>query len=165
MIPLVLLFILELLASSGSVSQRETKEWLYNTPTMESENVRLSDFEFTEGIDDEAAMVFDDGTGTKEISLCGNLPQILWWYILGAYLLLLGFNFYESYRISSQVSWRFEILLTLAFLGIWQGFDICQHVLWFPWTVLKLGLIMYLIAEVLALADISHKASMKKERE
>lgn len=79
------------------------------------------------------------------VVLAPALPQILWVFLLVAYITLLVFNWSYTFRTVTSPQWRFELILTLLTLGAWYHLDSGRGELWFPLTLIKAGLIVAII--------------------
>jgi hypothetical protein len=100
-------------------------------------------------IDEEAVMVVSESDEVRVVALCRSLPADTWAFLLAIYVLLLAFNLREQGRISGEIAhWRFETFLTVFFLVEWFVFDGCREALWFPLSLIKCSLIVFLIFQV-----------------
>lgn len=132
---------------------------------MTSDTLRISDLQGEASLGGPAVMVAEQGGGLEMVSLCQNLPTRVYGFLLLAYVALLLFNFQISYRKRGQVGGVFEVVLTGLFVLIWSSFDECREALWFPWVLVKAGLLLALIAQAIALVYQEHQAEYEEENE
>jgi len=71
------------------------------------------------------------------------LPGELWLFLLLAYVALLVFNFSYTFETVTSPQWFWELLYTLSALYCWYVFDREELYLWFPFIILKSGLILF----------------------
>lgn len=86
-------------------------------------------------IDAEAAAVVLQNTAAASTEL--------FVFLLLAYGALLVFNFSYTFRVVTTPQWRLETLITLCALWAWWILDPDSAFLWFPFTILKIGLIFF----------------------
>ncbi len=98
--------------------------------------LRISDIDGPR-IDEQAASVVVD---TRVA-----LPAELFGFLFLVYVALLVFNFSYTFETVTTPQWRFETLLTLLVLFAWQWLDPEKMQVWFPFLVLKSGLIIFVI--------------------
>jgi hypothetical protein len=98
--------------------------------------LRISDIDGPR-IDERAASVVVDAPVALPVELFGFLFLV--------YVALLVFNFSYTFETVTSPQWRFETLLTLLVLFAWQGLDPERAQVWFPFLVLKSGLIIFVI--------------------
>lgn len=134
-------------------------------PTREVTSVpTLSEQPKSGSIDGRAVMVVATGDVVHEISLCKALPKDVWVLLIFIYVLLMVFNLREQYRLYRSIRyWRFEALITAFFLLEWLVFDTCREQVWFPLTLLKIGLILFLIFEIKGLYQNSLKLAKEDQ--
>lgn len=106
-------------------------------------------------IDDEAAMIVADesaessqssyATRAAMVSPCSALPIGIWIFLLAAYVALLIFNFSYTFERAAKPQWFFEVALTMLALIGWYAWDGCRDHIWFPFAVVKFGLITFAI--------------------
>ena len=105
-------------------------------------------------IDDQAAMIVAGKPAlvtTALAPLCFTLPINIWMFLVLAYVALMVFNFsYTFQQATSETGeratrpqWFWETLYTLLFIVGWFVWDECRSHIWFPFTVVKFGLIMF----------------------
>lgn len=133
-----------LLIVAGILLIVEVFSWLFlGFSVQERSGLRLGEAAMGPMIDTQAVMV--DGED-QVVALCQTLPSSLWMMLLGFYILLLAYNLSSQRQQYGEVRfWRFEMLLSFFFLFEWQVFDTCREALWFPWALMKTGLILTLI--------------------
>lgn len=92
-------------------------------------------------IDESAAMVVVE----EEVRTpaARSLPGELWLFLLLAYGALLVFNFSATFERVVSPQWFWELLYTLLALVSWYTLDPQGLFLWFPFLVIKLGLIIF----------------------
>lgn len=71
------------------------------------------------------------------------LPGELWLFLLLAYVALLVFNFSYTFETVYSPQWFWETLYTFLALFCWYVFDREAVYLWFPFMILKSGLIVF----------------------
>lgn len=96
--------------------------------------VRISEIDGPR-IDDEAAMVVQSAGFVA--------PVELYLFLLVAYVALLLFNFSFTFETVLAPQWRLEGLITLAALLAWYWLDPDGRALWFPFAILKSGLLLF----------------------
>jgi len=104
-------------------------------------------------IDDEAAM-------TILAPVCSTLPAGLWVFLLIAYAALLIFNFSYTFEQAIRPQWFFELTLALLVLIAWYVWDECRTNIWFPFAIVKFGLIIFALYAYL----LEKKPLEKKEQ-
>lgn len=90
-------------------------------------------------IDDEAAMIVAE----KATVVCQTLPLNAWVFLVIAYIALLVFNFSYTFKEVERPQWVWETLYTLAFIAGWFVWDGCRENIWFPFAIVKFGLIIF----------------------
>ncbi len=85
-------------------------------------------------IDDTAAMI----VVTEE-----GIPGELWMFLVLAYVALLVFNFSYTFEKVTAPQWGWELCYTIAIVWGWALMDPDQRELWFPFMILKSGLILF----------------------
>lgn len=90
-------------------------------------------------IDDEAAMIVTK----KATVVCQTLPLNAWVFLVIAYIALLVFNFSYTFKEVERPQWVWETLYTLAFIAGWFAWDACRENIWFPFAIVKFGLIIF----------------------
>lgn len=96
-------------------------------------------------IDDEAAAVVVEESDPDTFPATRPLPAGLWIGLFFAYAALLAFNLIAGYRQSAGlgIQWRWELIQTAFFLIGWTVWDGYLTAPWFPFAILKAGLILY----------------------
>lgn len=90
-------------------------------------------------IDDEAATIVAE----KAAAVCRTLPLNLWIFLVIAYIALLVFNFSYTFQDAQQPQWFWETLLAFLFIAGWLVWDQCRENIWFPFAIMKFGLITF----------------------
>lgn len=85
----------------------------------------------------------DDGAVMTIVSSEGILPGELWVFLLLAYGALLVFNFSYTFEKVVRPQWGWEVIYTLFVLWGWSVMDTERLYLWFPFMILKVGLIVF----------------------
>lgn len=117
-------------------------------------------------IDDRAAMIVADESSefsctTQAIaSACSTLPLDIWAFLLIAYAALLVFNFSYTFRRAVKPQWGWETLYTALAVIAWYAWDGCRDHLWFPFAVVKSGLIIFAVY-----AYLLEKKLLEKEKQ
>jgi len=99
-------------------------------------------------IDDQAAMIVVDENHREAVMLvsaCSTLPLNVWVFLLMVYVALLIFNFSYTFQQSVKPQWRWEVLYGLLAIIGWYAWDECREQSWFPFAVVKFGLIIFTI--------------------
>lgn len=107
-------------------------------------------------IDDRAAMIVAGKPALVTATLaplCFTLPINIWTFLVLAYVALIVFNFsYTFQQATSELGarvtrpqWFWETLYTLLFIVGWFVWDECRSHIWFPFTVVKFGLIIFVL--------------------
>lgn len=91
-------------------------------------------------IDDGAVMIV---AGESAALACQTLPLNLWMFLVIAYIALLVFNFSFTFQKVNQPQWFWETMYTIAFVAGWFIWDECRENIWFPFAVIKFGLITF----------------------
>lgn len=96
-------------------------------------------------IDSEAAMiVVDESSVAAAVApACVTLPLPIWMFLLIAYVALLIFNFSYTFRQATRPQWFWETLYAALFIAGWFVWDGCRDNIWFPFAVVKFGLITF----------------------
>lgn len=87
------------------------------------------------------------------------LPVTMWVFLLVAYIALLVFNLSSTFKKAIKVQWLWETILTLAFLVGWVLWDTCRTNLWFPLSLIQIGVVIF------ALYLYFFEKKLSKERE
>lgn len=106
---------------------------------------RLSEIDGA-AIDEGAVMAVAEDASLMPYRLCRTLPIGLWVFLLVSYALLLIFNFSYSFQTLGRITWKPEAVYTALFLLGWYLWDSCHATWWFPWLILKMGILLFLIA-------------------
>lgn len=124
---------------SGITTQNQQQENIARTPILKLSEIRGS------RIDDEAAMIVVEESlqAAETEASCFALPKGIWIFLLVAYVALLIFNFSYTFKQVVRPQWVWETILTVLALVSWYIWDGCQNSLWFPFAVVKLGLIVF----------------------
>lgn len=101
--------------------------------------LRISDIDGPR-IDTEAAMIV-----VEEQEAVPVLPGVLWALLLLAYAALIVFNISYTFEKAVTPQWFWEGLYTLAVLVLWYVFDPGRNALWFPFVLVKTGLILFIL--------------------
>ncbi len=134
--PVIILLGLLLLLELGTALVSVPTQTVGREITQVADSVPLRISEITDArIDSVAAMVV----------MAPALPQILWVFLLVAYVTLLVFNFSYTFRTVTSPQWHFELILTILTLGAWYHLDSGRGEIWFPLTLIKSGLIVAII--------------------
>ena len=99
-------------------------------------------------IDEEAAMVvaeesLESSSMIQAVVHCSLLPLSIWVFLVAAYVALLLFNFSYTFEQQIRPQWFFELALTVFVLISWYFLDECRTVPWFPFDIMKFGLITF----------------------
>jgi len=89
------------------------------------------------------AVADDNSIPSAALSSCRTLPTYLWIYLLLAYVALLVYNFSSTFKKATTPQWFWEKLYTALALLAWYVFDGCRAYPWFPLTILKAGVILF----------------------
>lgn len=90
-------------------------------------------------VSDVAAMTVAEGG-----AFCRDLLSVgVWVFLLVAFVALLVFNLSYNFKEATKVQWFWETILALAFLGLWFLWDTCRANLWFPLSVIQIGIIIF----------------------
>lgn len=93
-------------------------------------------------IDDEAAsIVVDEDKVAPQATVI--FPGEFWIFLLLAYVALLIFNLSYTFEKVIEPQWFWESLYTLLALTAWLFLDPTALYTWFPFMVIKLGLIIF----------------------
>lgn len=113
-------------------------------------------------IDDEAAMIVVEETLSAEAQakVCFSLPVEVWIFLLIAFVALLVFNLTLNFEKAISVQWGWELGLAVLTLGVWFLWDECRMYVWFPLSIIKMGVIIY----ALYLYFFEKKFSEEKEK-
>ena len=106
--------------------------------------LRISDIDGPR-IDDEAAAVVVEEPEPVMLPAPRLLPTSVWIFLFFAYAILLAFNLIVGYWQSAGlgIQWRWELIQTALFLIGWTVWDGYLAAPWFPFALLKAGLILY----------------------
>ena len=106
--------------------------------------LRISDIDGPR-IDDEAAAVVVEEPEPVMLPAPRLLPTSVWIFLFFAYAILLAFNLIVGYWQSAGlgIQWRWELIQTALFLIGWTVWDGYLAAPWFPFVLLKAGLILY----------------------
>ncbi len=132
-------------ADQGSVSERSTAvEQVVSPPVVSDRVLKISEIHGPR-IDVEAAMTVVEVGGAVATVRCFTLPAGMWVFLLIVYVALLVFNLtYGFWQVSSgRPQWFWELLYTVLFIVGWYVWDGCQTNVWFPLSVIKMGVILY----------------------
>jgi hypothetical protein len=129
---LVLLGVVEI-ANLAVVVGEQSNNVLFQKPILKISEIRGP------RIDDEAAMIVAE----KALSVCRTLPLNLWVFLVVAYVALLVFNFSYTFKDVERPQWFWETLYALAFIAGWFVWDSCHKNIWFPFAIVKFGLIIF----------------------
>lgn len=120
-------------------------------------------------IDDEAAMILVEEPAASSCatpaaaSPCSTLPLGIWVFLAAAYVALLIFNFSYTFKQAVQPQWFFEAALTMLALIGWYAWDECRAAPWFPFAIVKSGLIVFaLYAYLLEKKFLAEKEQTEK---
>lgn len=130
---LVLLGVVEI-ANLAAVVGAQPDDTLSSRPILKISEIRGP------RIDDGAAMIV---AGESAVLACQTLPLNLWVFLAIAYGALLVFNFSYTFKSAERPQWFWEILYTLAFIAGWFVWDECRENIWFPFAIVKFGLIIF----------------------
>ena len=114
------------------------------TATATAPVLRISDIDGPR-IDDEAAAVVVEEPEPVMLPAPRLLPTSVWIFLFFAYAILLAFNLIVGYWQSAGlgIQWRWELIQTALFLIGWTVWDGYLAAPWFPFVLLKAGLILY----------------------
>jgi hypothetical protein len=129
---LILLGMIEI-ANLAVVLGERSNNVLFQKPILKISEIRGP------RIDDEAAMIVAE----KATAVCRTLPLNLWVFLMVAYIALLVFNFSFAFKEANQPQWFWETLYALAFIAGWFAWDSCRENIWFPFAIVKFGLIIF----------------------
>ena len=77
-------------------------------------------------------------------ALCRDILSVgVWVFLLVAFVALLIFNLSYNFKGATKVQWFWETILTLAFLGFWFLWDTCRTNLWFPLSLIQIGIVIF----------------------
>lgn len=113
-------------------------------------------------IDDEAAMiVVAEPSPALPAPACFTLPGSMWALLLAAYVALLIFNLSYTFEraAGNRIQWFWEVLYTLLFVVGWYIWDECRTAVWFPFSIVKFGLLVFALYAYLS----EKKSSEKRE--
>lgn len=114
-------------------------------------SLTLSQFQGEESLGIPAHMVASNKLNTLVYQdLCQSFPLYIWQILLLFFWGLLLFNFLASYTQNQKITGKFEFLIGIFFLVEWFFYDSCREFLWFPITLVQSGLLLYILATVLA---------------
>lgn len=136
---------------------RQARESAVSEPVLKISEIRGP------RIDDQAAMVVvkesaEDTVATQvAVSACHTLPLDIWAFLLIAYAALLIFNFSYTFRRVTAPQWFWETLYTALFIIGWYAWDGCRDYVWFPFAVVKFGLIVFALYAYLLEKKLSEK--------
>lgn len=130
---LVLLGIVEI-ANLAVVVGMQSNDVLFQKPILKISEIRGP------RIDDGAAMIV---AGESAAPACQTLPLNLWVFLVVAYIALLVFNFSYTFKDVERPQWFWETMYTLAFIAGWFVWDGCRENIWFPFAIVKFGLIIF----------------------
>ncbi len=96
-------------------------------------------------IDDEAAMIAVEESLSAEAQAkaCFSLPAEIWVFLLIAFVALLIFNLTYDFGRATKIQWGWELGLVLLTLLAWFIWDECRTSVWFPLSIIKMGVIIY----------------------
>lgn len=132
--------------------------------------LRISDIQGSR-IDDEAAMVVVEEpletapAAQAGVSACFTLPAGIWVFLVAAYVALLIFNFSYTFRQAREPQWFWEALYTFLAIVGWYSLDDCRAALWFPFAIVKSGLIIFAMYAYLLEKKLSGKAAETEKTE
>lgn len=142
----IMLFFLLLPHAGGPGLSPEERLWLgMQRETADTVIPRLSEMDGP-AIDGGAVMAVAEDASLQPQRPCQTLPIALWAFLLLSYGLLLIFNFSYSFQTLGRITWKPEAAYTALFLLGWYVWDSCHATWWFPWLVLKIGILLFLIA-------------------
>jgi hypothetical protein len=98
-------------------------------------------------IDDEAAMIVVEES-VAALPACTTLPAGVWVFLLAAYVALMVFNLSFGFAhpiVAHRIQWFWEVLYTVAFIGMWYAWDGCQGAEWYPLAILRMGVFLYAV--------------------
>lgn len=93
-------------------------------------------------IDSRAAMVVID---EKSAPAPRELPLQVWAFLLLAYVALILFNFSYTFETAVTPQWFWETFYTFLALLAWFFLDPRSVALWFPFAIVKIGLIIFIL--------------------
>ncbi|MDP3956970.1 MAG: hypothetical protein Q8Q10_00515, partial [bacterium] len=112
-------------------------------------------------IDDEAAMIVVEGSSPAPA--CATLPIGIWVFLLIAYAALLIFNFSYTFERAIRPQWFLEAVITVLALVAWYAWDECHANVWFPFAIVKFGLIIFALYAYLLEKKLSLEGKEKTE--
>lgn len=93
-------------------------------------------------IDDQAAMVVVE---PLEGNTCTTLPGYIWGFLLIAFMALLVFNFSYDFKRLTDIHFVWEGIFLLLTLSAWYVWDECHSATWFPLSVIKVSIIIFVL--------------------
>lgn len=145
---LVLLGVVEI-ANLAVIVGTQPNDVLSQRPILKTSEIRGP------RIDDEAAMIV---VGESATLTCQTLPLNLWMFLVIAYIALLVFNFSSTFQKVNQPQWFWETMYTIAFVAGWFIWDGCRSNVWFPFAVMKFGLIIFALYVYFLRKNLLNKA-------
>lgn len=115
----------------------------WSSEQVQSEEGVLQSYEGTLRLSEIDGPRIDDGAVMTIVSPESTLPGELWVFLLLAYGALLIFNFSYTFEKVVRPQWGWEVMYTLFVLWGWSVMDTERLYLWFPFMILKLGLIVF----------------------
>lgn len=121
-------------------------------------------------IDDEAAMIVveespETALAAQAVSACSTLPVGIWVFLVAAYVALLIFNFSYTFRQAREPQWFWEALYTFLAIVGWYSLDDCRAALWFPFAIVKFGLIVFALYAYLLEKKLSAERELMEKTE
>ncbi len=76
---------------------------------------------------------------------CTTLPPDAWVFLFIVFIGLLVFNLSFRFRETKEIRWGWELTYGLLFLLGWSFWDTCRAHLWFPFSIIQSGLLIYVM--------------------
>lgn len=171
LVALAITEVISLAALIGTPSRPDTASYLEKEQgtVAPQTTLRISDIRGPR-IDDEAAMVvveesLESSCATQAAASCSVLPLSIWVFLVAAYVALLIFNFSYTFERAAKPQWFFEVALTAFVLISWYALDDCRTAPWFPFAIIKFGLIIFALYAYLLEKKSSGKAEETEKTE
>lgn len=124
-------------------------------PMLRSNPIRISEITGPR-IDGAAAFTIVEGKT--------RVPEEVWWFLVLAYVALIIFNFSSTFERVVTPQWFWEVLYTLCVICGWVILDPLGKEKWFPFMIIKSGLILFVLYVYLLEKKLVERNTAKTER-
>ncbi len=125
------------------IRQKNERGYIKNNKPKRIE--RLSEINGPRINEEAASISFSENKKTIPENKSHTLPKKIWVFLLVAYTGLLIFNLSIDFKKQQRIRWVWETVMTAIFIIIWNSFDYNSENIWFPFYILKIGLLIYFL--------------------